>query len=215
MVSAPRLIHARVCTASMWSEAGIVGSSCAAAQRAVTEPASSPETHKVARTAASRAVKVMHGKRAGNAGARPRAAYLFKGEMRFMRPGGIVAVLLLVSCAQTDLGTPCHLLATNNTEVAPVPFENIVQSGNGGCEEFTCVSFQGTAPICSQACDHIGDACGNSLVCQPAMLNPQLLQMLQARTQGQQTLQPGVDDYVVLTAGITDSLYCGPKPSTP
>jgi hypothetical protein len=130
-----------------------------------------------------------------------------------MRPVAVsvAGVLMVASCAQTDLGTPCHLLASNNTEVSPMPFENIVQSGNGGCEEFTCVSFQGGAPICSEACDHAGDSCGSNLVCQPALLNPQLLQMLQTRTQGQSTLQPGVSDFTVLTAGITDSLYCGPK----
>jgi hypothetical protein len=118
----------------------------------------------------------------------------------------------LPACAQTDLGAPCHLLTTNNTEVRPVPNENIVQSGNGGCEQFTCVSFDGNAPVCSAPCDHEGDACVNGYVCRAALLTPTLLSMLQARTQGQQTLQPGVSDYQVLTAGMTESLYCGPKP---
>ncbi len=123
----------------------------------------------------------------------------------------LAGIALVSGCAQTDLGAPCHLLASNNTEVPPAPNENIVQSGNGGCENFACVSFHGGTAMCSQACEHVGDACANGMVCQPAMLNPGLLQMLQTRTQGQSTLQPGVNDYVTLTQGITDSLYCGPK----
>jgi hypothetical protein len=117
------------------------------------------------------------------------------------------AAFFLVSCAQTDVGSPCQLLTPNNTQVSTRPNTNIVQSGNGSCQQFVCASFAGGSPICTESCSTEGAACSNGLVCRAALLTPQLLDLLQQRTGGVAT-----PEYQQLTVGMTDSLYCGPKP---
>ena len=114
--------------------------------------------------------------------------------------------LVATSCAKTDLGSPCQLLTPSNVQVSPGPHQNIVQSGNGSCQEFVCTSFNGSQPICSRPCDVEGAACENGLVCQDGLLTPELLKTLQQRTNGTQTTE-----YQQLTSGMTGSLYCGPK----
>jgi len=124
--------------------------------------------------------------------------------------GGLLA-LTLAACTQSDFGSPCHLLTTANTEVFPSPRHDIVQSGNGECEQFVCVSFAGASPVCSAPCDQVGQSCGNGYVCQPGLLTPDLLQSLRTATAGHYTGTNTVDDFTLLTAGLTTSLYCGPK----
>lgn len=116
------------------------------------------------------------------------------------------AGLGMTSCAQTDLGSPCQLLTPANVQVSARPNTSIVQSGNGSCEQFLCTSFGGGQPICTQSCTTEGAACPNGLVCRAALLTPALLDLLQQRTGGVAT-----PEYQQLTAGMTDSLYCGPK----
>lgn len=122
----------------------------------------------------------------------------------------LMLFLLAPACARTDLGASCHLLSSTNTEVLPTPRQNIVQSGNGECQQFACVSFDGAAAMCSQPCAHLGDGCGNGYRCRSTVLEPQLMEALRARTQGTDLNHDGVDDYDALTAGLTDSLFCGP-----
>ncbi len=113
---------------------------------------------------------------------------------------------LLGGCGQTDLGAPCQLLTPTNAQVSARPNTSIVQSGNGSCQQFVCTSFGGKQPICTEACTTEGSPCSNGLVCRAALLTPQLLDVLQQRTGGVSSME-----YQQLTAGMTDSLYCGPK----
>jgi hypothetical protein len=49
------------------------------------------------------------------------------------------------------------------------------------------------------------------MICRTTVLDPATLTSLRARTSGTDTNHNGVDDYQELTAGLTDSLFCGPK----
>jgi hypothetical protein len=121
--------------------------------------------------------------------------------------------LLAGGCASTDLGTPCHLLRADNTEMSPSPGHDIVQSGSGECEQFACVSFNGGTAQCSALCDRMGDPCAGGMTCRQMVLDPDLLAAARARTEGHDDNHNGIDDFQEFLAGLTTSLYCGPKPS--
>jgi hypothetical protein len=131
------------------------------------------------------------------------------------RIGTLLAVALAAlgaACASNDLGTPCHLLRADNTEAAPRPGHDVVQSGSGECEQFACVSFAGAPARCSRPCAKVGDACEGGTVCQPAVLDEELLAEARSRLEGHDEDHDGRDDFDQLAAGITDALYCGPGP---
>ncbi len=123
----------------------------------------------------------------------------------------LLAAALVSACAQTDLGTPCHLLRANNTEASPMPQHDVLQSGSGECAQFICASFDGASPVCTRPCAHEGDPCENGMVCRAALLTPQDLALAQQRMQGTDLDHNGVDDFQEWAAGLTDSLYCAPK----
>lgn len=124
----------------------------------------------------------------------------------------LAGLVLLVSCVSSDLGSPCTLLQADNTQAEPRAGHDVIQSGNGACEEFTCASFDGQEPICSRPCTEEGADCEEGLVCRRALLDPELLEETRARLEGQDDDGDGIDDYEQLLAGIVDALYCGPKP---
>jgi len=128
--------------------------------------------------------------------------------------GRRATVLLLTSvvlgCASSDLGTPCHLLRADGTELSPMAGHDVVQSGSGECEQLACVAFNGAAPRCSRPCMAEGDACDAGWVCRALVLDPSMLAELRTRTEGRDDDYDGVDDFQQLAAGLTDSLYCGP-----
>ncbi len=126
---------------------------------------------------------------------------------------GLLTVLLggLGACAQTDLGTPCHLLRADNSEAAPMPGHAVIQSGSGECEQFICASFDGAPAECSQPCAKEGDPCEAGMICRAAILDPAQLELARQRMQGHDLDHDGVDDFQEWAAGLTDSLYCGPK----
>jgi hypothetical protein len=116
-----------------------------------------------------------------------------------------------VSCASSDLGAPCHLLRADGTELAPRPGHDLLQSGSGECDQFTCVSFAGGPAVCSRPCDRVGDGCENGFTCRETVLDTAALQSLRASTEGHDEDQDGVDDFDQLAAGLTESAYCGPS----
>lgn len=128
------------------------------------------------------------------------------------RPGIAPLVLLwmLGGCAPNDLGAPCHLLRADNTEVTPRPGHVTIQSGSGECEQFTCASFNGESPTCTQACEVEGDACENGWTCRHALLGPERLDEARRRTEGQDIDGDGVDDYAQLLSGLNEALLCAP-----
>lgn len=125
---------------------------------------------------------------------------------------GAAWALAVAGCAASDLGTPCHLLRADRTEVAPRPGHDIVQSGSGECEQFACASFAGAGALCSRPCARAGDGCEGGLVCRSAVLDAAQLGELRARTEGHDADGDGVDDFDELAAGLADSLFCGPAP---
>ena len=46
--------------------------------------------------------------------------------------------LLLLGCARTDLGAPCHLQDDKGAEVLPQPGREYVFLGSGECASFAC-----------------------------------------------------------------------------
>jgi hypothetical protein len=122
----------------------------------------------------------------------------------------VLSAIVVSGCASSDLGTPCHLLKSDNTEMAPRPGHDIVQSGSGECEQFSCVSFNGAAAQCSMPCDAEGEACLGGMVCRRTVLDPDLMREARQRLEGHDDDHNGVDDYQDLLAGTSDSLYCGP-----
>ena len=104
------------------------------------------------------------------------------------------------------------MLRSDNTEVSPRPGHDIIQSGSGECEQFACVSFSGSVAACSRPCDKEGDSCEAGMVCRRVVLDPTTLPLARSRTEGQHALSATTDDYETLLAGLTDGLYCGPKP---
>lgn len=121
-----------------------------------------------------------------------------------------VLAMVLAACSETDLGAPCHLLAADNTEQQPRPGHSIVQSGSGECSEFVCASFDGAPPVCSRPCEN-DDACAEPWKCRAALLSPESLEELRARTEGHDENGDGTDDFQALAAGLSDARYCGPS----
>ena len=124
----------------------------------------------------------------------------------------VAAFRALASCASTDLGAPCHLLRADGSELEPLASHDIVQSGSGECDQFACVSFNGTAPACSRPCEVDGSPCENGWRCRNLVLDPTSLALVRERTEGRDDDRNGVDDFQQLAAGLTESLYCGPAP---
>ena len=119
---------------------------------------------------------------------------------------------VLIGCAaDDDLGSPCHLLRSDGTELDPRPGHDTLQSGSGECEQFACVSFGGAAAVCSRPCASAGDECSDGSVCRPVVLDPVALAQLRSSTAGQDLDGDGRDDYEQLVAGLVESLYCGPR----
>lgn len=134
--------------------------------------------------------------------------------MRIARLFGIWCAInaVVCGCAPNDLGAPCHLLRADNSEAQPRPGHDIIQSGSGECEQFSCVSFEGQAATCSRPCVTQGEACEGNMVCRLAVLEPDLLAQVRARTEGRDDDHDGVDDFEALAAGLSESFFCGPAP---
>lgn len=120
----------------------------------------------------------------------------------------ILLALLGAGCATHDLGTPCHLLREDNSQQSPRPGHAVVYSGSGECEHFVCVSSGGGSPSCSRPCDREGESCEGGMVCRPAVLDPELLELLRTRLEGRDEDGDGVDDFEQLASGLIESLYC-------
>lgn len=118
--------------------------------------------------------------------------------------------MLAISCASSDLGTPCHLLRADGTELAPRPGHDLFQTGSGECEQFVCASFDGRSASCSRPCKAAGEACENGFTCRESALDAAELQWLRAATEGHDDDHNGVDDFRQLVAGLTEGLYCAP-----
>ena len=112
-----------------------------------------------------------------------------------------LAAVLAGGCAQTDLGSPCHLQDANGGELQPMPGRDYLYLGSGECESFACLatgSSQGA--YCTQPCTGAGGSCPSGLTCAQLSLSPGYLNDMKAR------LPP--DQYQALFGQLTGSSYC-------
>lgn len=120
----------------------------------------------------------------------------------------LFTLLSFVACASSDLGSPCVLLKVDNSDVSPRPGHALLHSGNGECEHFACVSYEGGPPRCSRPCSKGGESCEGGLVCRAVVLNPEFIESARERMEGKDEDGDGRDDFEQHLASLSESLYC-------
>lgn len=113
---------------------------------------------------------------------------------------GLLLAASVCGCTKTDLGSPCHLISAQGSEVIPNAGRAYLFLGSPECENFVCAAEGGGAGYCSSPCTGPQDNCGGGLSCRSISLDKNYRAQVQTRM--------AAADYAKLFGKWPGDYYC-------